>query len=165
MAKTVIENVVEIERSPVAVFDYASDHTHEQEWNPKMRSVRKLTHGPIGKGTRYEMEFAPGRPVVVTCVRFDRPRRWEAVGDTLGMHISLGGQVTPTVSGARLVLRTGFEGEGLRALILPLIGRRMRRELQRDVESIKSIVEAAPYEGMPSSVQTMGAVLTHVADR
>lgn len=144
MAKTLIENVVEIEKPPEVVFDYASDHTHESEWNPKMRSVRKLTDGPIGKGTRYEMEFLPGRPVVVTCVSFDRPERWEAVGDTLGMHISLGGEVTPIAGGARLVLRTQFEAKGLLGLALPGVGRRMRRELQRDVETIKTILEAVP---------------------
>ena len=144
MARTVIENVVEIDKPPAVVFDYASDHTHEPEWNPKMRWVRKLTDGPIGKGTRYEMEFVPGRPVVVTCVGFDRPDRWEAVGNTLGMHISLGGQVTPAAGGARLVLRTAFEARGPKALILPFVGRRMRRELQRDVETIKTILESVP---------------------
>lgn len=144
MARTVIENVVEIDKPPAVVFDYASDHTHEPEWNPKMRWVRKLTEGPIGKGTRYEMEFVPGRPVVVTCVGFDRPDRWEAVGDTLGMHISLGGQVTPIAGGARLVLHTQFEAKGLMGLSLPGVGRRMRRELQRDVETIKTILESVP---------------------
>jgi hypothetical protein len=144
MAKTVIENIVDIEMPPAVVFDYASDHTHEPEWNPKMRSVRKLTDGPIGNGTKYEMEFVPGRPVVVTCISFDRPASWEAVGDTLGMHISLGGEVIPVAGGSRLVLRTAFETGGLKALALPFVGRRMRRELQRDVETIKSILEAAP---------------------
>jgi len=144
MAKTVIENIVDIEMPPAVVFDYASDHTHEPEWNPKMRSVRKLTDGPIGNGTKYEMEFVPGRPVGVTCISFDRPASWEAVGDTLGMHISLGGEVIPVAGGARLVLRTAFETGGLKALALPFVGRRMRRELQRDVETIKSILEAAP---------------------
>jgi uncharacterized protein YndB with AHSA1/START domain len=146
MARTLIENIVEIDKSPAVVFDYASDHTHEPEWNPKMRSVRKLTDGPIGNGTKYEMEFVPGRPVVVTCVRFDRPDRWEAVGDTLGMHISLGGLVTPTEGGARLVFRTEFQANGLRALALPLVGRRMRRTLQHDVETIKAILESSPAE-------------------
>ena len=144
MAKTLIENVVVINKPAADVFDYASDHTHEPEWNPKMRSVRKLTDGPIGKGTMYEMEFVPGHPVVVTCVRFDRPDRWEAVGDTLGMHISLGGRVNPVAGGTRLVLQTSFEAGGLKALALPLVGRRMKRELQRDVETIKGILEAAP---------------------
>ncbi len=73
MGKAIIDNVVDIQRPLAKVFDYASDHTHEMEWNPKMRSVRKLTDGAIGRGTRYEMEFVPGRPVAVTCIGFDRP--------------------------------------------------------------------------------------------
>jgi Polyketide cyclase / dehydrase and lipid transport len=144
MAKAMIENIVDIDAPAVEVFDYASDHTHESEWNPKMRSVHKLTDGPIGKGTKYEMEFVPGRPVVVTCIGFDRPNAWEAVGDTLGMHISLGGQVSATATGTRLILRTEFGANGPMALLLPLVARRMRRELQRDVETIKTIVEAGP---------------------
>lgn len=143
MGKAVIENVVNIERPPVDVFDYASDHTHEMQWNPKMRSVRKLTQGPIGMGTQYEMEFVPGRPVIVTCVGFDRPQRWEAIGDTLGMHISLGGEVIPTAAGSRLTLRTQFEANFPLGLTLPLMARRMRREMQRDVETIKTILESS----------------------
>ena len=143
MGKAVIENVVNIERPPVEVFDYASDHTHEMQWNPKMRSVRKLTQGPIGMGTQYEMEFVPGRPVIVTCVGFDRPQRWEAIGDTIGMHISLGGEVIPTAAGSRLTLRTQFEANFPLGLTLPLMARRMRREMQRDVETIKTILESS----------------------
>jgi hypothetical protein len=64
----------------------------------------------------------------------------------LGMHISLGGQVTPIGGGARLVLHPRFEAQGLLGLALPGVGRRMRRELQRDVETIKTILESAPAE-------------------
>ena len=46
--KALIENEVDITRSTDEVFDYVSDHMHEAEWNPQMRSVRKLTDGPIG---------------------------------------------------------------------------------------------------------------------
>ncbi len=49
MAQTVIENVVQIEKPPAEIFDSASDHTHEPEWNPKVRFVRKLTDGPVGR--------------------------------------------------------------------------------------------------------------------
>jgi hypothetical protein len=143
MATSVIENIVDIARATDAVFDYVSDHTNESQWNPKMRSVRLLTNRPIGKGTRYEMEFVPGKPVEVTCIGFDRPQSWEAVGDTLGMHISLGGSVTPTPTGSHLVLRTAFSARGLRSAMLPLIRRNMQRELQRDVETIKTILESA----------------------
>ena len=40
----VLENMVEIARSPVDVFDYCSDLSNEREWSPgSMKSVEKLT--------------------------------------------------------------------------------------------------------------------------
>ena len=138
----VIENEIDIRRSPEEVFDYCSDHTHELEWNPKMRLVKKLTDGPVGVGTRYEMEFIPGRPLIAECVRFERPTAWTMEGRALGMNMALGGQVTPSNDGAHLVLETAFQARGIRALILPLIQRRMWPEFERDVHTIKSILEA-----------------------
>jgi len=141
--KALIENAVDIGRSAEDVFDYASDHMREPEWNPAMRSVRKLSEGPVGLGTRYEMEFVPGKPMVATCDDFDRPRSWEVSGRVLGMDVTLGGEVTPTARGSHLVFRTVFGSSGLRALALPLMRRRMAPAMQRNVERIKTILESA----------------------
>ena len=48
----VVENAIEIEARPEAVFDYCTDVLREPEWNPKLLEVEKLTAGPIGLGTR-----------------------------------------------------------------------------------------------------------------
>ena len=69
----VIETAIDIARPAEVVFGYCSDHTNEIEWNPAMRRVAKITGGPVGAGTRYEMEFLPGRPMVAECVRFAPP--------------------------------------------------------------------------------------------
>lgn len=138
----VIENEIDIKRSPQDVFEYCSDHTHELDWNPKMRFVNKLTEGPIGVGTRYEMEFIPGRPLIAECVHFERPTAWKVEGRALGMNVTLGGRVAAVNGGAHLVLETAFQAKGLRALALPLIRRRMWPEFERDVHTIKSILEA-----------------------
>jgi Polyketide cyclase / dehydrase and lipid transport len=139
--KALIENEIDIERPAEEVFDYVSDHLHEQEWNPRMRRVRKLTEGPIGLGTRYEMEFIPGRPLVATCDGFDRPRSWQVTGKALGMDVTLGGHVTPKAAGSHLVFRTEFRSRGLRSFVLPLVQRRMAAQMQHHVERIKSILE------------------------
>jgi hypothetical protein len=43
----VVENVIEIARSPEDVFDYSVDLEREPEWTPKARRVTKVTEGPI----------------------------------------------------------------------------------------------------------------------
>jgi uncharacterized protein YndB with AHSA1/START domain len=78
----VIETAIDIARSAEVVFGYCSDHTNETEWNPAMRRVAKTTDGPIGVGTRYELEFLPGPPIAAECVRFapPHPGRWQVRG-------------------------------------------------------------------------------------
>ena len=141
MKASIIENEIDIRRSPEVVFDYCSDHTREPEWNPKMRYIKKLSEGPMGVGTRYEMEFVPGRPMIAECVRFERPTAWILEGKMLGMKVSFGGRVTPTSDGTHLVLQTRFLAPGPLGLALPLLRRRMWPEFERDIHTIKSILE------------------------
>ena len=146
MPTAVIENIVDINKPPAEVFDYASDHMREKEWNPAMRYVRKLTDGPVGLGTRYEMEFVPGQPMVATCDGFDRPKSWNVSGRALGMDVTLGGEVIGTPTGSHLTIRTSFSSRGIRALALPFIRRRMSPPMQRNVERIKAILESAALQ-------------------
>ena len=72
----VVENAVDIARSPEDVFDYCVDLTREPEWNPKARRVEQVTAGPIGLGTRYEAEFLKGNTTTIEFVRFEHPVAW-----------------------------------------------------------------------------------------
>lgn len=82
----VVEVEVDLDRPVEVVFDYCSDHRNEIEWNPKMRGVAKLTEGPVGVGTRYEMALLPGRSIVSECVRFEPPTRWAVEGQVYGFR-------------------------------------------------------------------------------
>jgi uncharacterized protein YndB with AHSA1/START domain len=145
----VIQAAVDIARPAEAVFGYCSDHTHEIEWNPAMRRVAKITDGPVGAGTRYEMEFLPGRPIVAECVRFDPPACWAVAGSGNGMRSSFSGRVTAVPAGARLEFRMEIEPRGLLRAALPLLRRRMPRNLARDIALIKARLEAPAGPRLP----------------
>jgi uncharacterized protein YndB with AHSA1/START domain len=93
----VIEAEADIQRSPEEVFAYCSDHTHEPEWNIKMKDVAKLTDAPIGLGTRYRMEFTSAPSVISECVRFERPSVWEMVGRSRAMTFGWRGRVSVVI--------------------------------------------------------------------
>lgn len=137
----VIEAEADIKRSAEEVFAYCSDPMREPEWNPRMRHIEQIGDGPVGVGARYTMEFIPGRPMVVECVRFDRPTAWSLVGAPQRMQFGLGGRVLATNDGAHLVLRMEFRAHGVPGLALPLLRRRMRPELARDIATIKARLE------------------------
>jgi uncharacterized protein YndB with AHSA1/START domain len=137
----VIETAIDIARPAETVFGYCSDHTNEIDWNPAMRRVAKITDGPVGAGTRYEMQFLPGRPVAAECVRFDPPASWAVTGSGNGMRSWFSGRVTPVPAGARLEFRMEIEPRGLLRAALPLLRRRMPRDLARDIALIKARLE------------------------
>jgi hypothetical protein len=139
----VIESEADIATSPEDVFDYCSDPMNEPEWNVKMKGVEKVTEGPFGIGTRYRMEFVSGPPVMSECVRLERPGVWEMFGGSRVMRSGWRGRVLPSPAGAHLVLRMEIELRGLLGLGTPLLRRRMRAELERDIATIKATLEGA----------------------
>jgi uncharacterized protein YndB with AHSA1/START domain len=137
----VIEAEADIRRSAGEVFDYASDPANEPEWNIRMRRVEKLTGGPVGVGARYRMDFTQGPAAISECVRFERPGCWEHAGRSKILSSGFSGQVVPQGEGSHLLLRMQIRPRGPLRLALPLVRRRMRRELARDVVTIKARLE------------------------
>jgi hypothetical protein len=106
-----------------------------------MKDVAKLTQGPIGLGTRYRMEFTSAPLVISQCVRFERPSVWEMVGQSRAMRFGWRGRVLPRADGAHLLLRMELHLPRLLGLAAPLLRRRMRPELERDIAAIKARLE------------------------
>jgi polyketide cyclase/dehydrase/lipid transport protein len=131
----------DIGRPAGQVFDYASDPANEPEWNIRMTRLEKLTSGPVGVGARYRMQFTQGPPALSECVQFQRPRSWEHAGESKIFTSTFGGRVAPAGNGCHLLLRMQIRPRGLLQLALPLLRRRMRSELERDIAAIKARLE------------------------
>jgi hypothetical protein len=139
----VIEVQADIRRSPEEIFDYASDPAREPEWNIRAKRVVKLTEEPVGMGARYRMEFTQGPPAISECVRFERPSMWELVGGSKIISSRFSGRVEPRGDRSNLLLRMVIGPRGPLRLALPLLRRRMQRELERDIATIQAKLESA----------------------
>jgi hypothetical protein len=89
------------------------------------------------------MQFTSAPSVISECVRFERPSVWEMVGRSRAMRFGWRGRVLPTADDAHLMLRMEIELRGLVGLSAPLLRRRMRPELERDIAAIKARLEGA----------------------
>jgi hypothetical protein len=137
----IVENAVDIRRSPEEVFDYCTDILREPDWNPRTRRVDKLTEGPISLGTRFEGEWIKGNPMVIEYVRFERPTLWASVGRSPRLDATSEGRVSATPDGAHLTIRMDLRPRGLLTLLLPLMRRSMHRREDRNLATIKAILE------------------------
>lgn len=139
----VIEAEADIQRPAEEVFDYASDPANEPGWNVRLKRIQKLTGGPVGVGGRYRMEFTQGPAAISECVRFERPASWEHAGGSKILSSGFSGRVVPRGEHSHLLLRMQIRPRGPLRLVLPLVRRRMQRELERDVVMIKARLECA----------------------
>lgn len=137
----IIENTVEIARSPEAVFDYLADQGNEIHWNPDCLSMQKITEGPVGVGTRFRAKWKQGPVVETECSRFERPRMWRYEN---GGQISVALTVTlvPTPSGGTLMTSHGeWTPHGWFRLVFPVFIRLMRRAERSVVANARRALE------------------------
>jgi Polyketide cyclase / dehydrase and lipid transport len=146
----VIEAEADIRRPAEEVFDYASDPANEPGWNIRVKRIEKLTGGPVGVGARYRMEFTQGPAAISECVRFERPGFWEHTGGSKIISSGFSGTVVPQGEDSHLLLRMQIRPRGPLRLALPLVCRRMQRELARDVVTIKARLEGAAHTSADS---------------
>jgi uncharacterized protein YndB with AHSA1/START domain len=139
---------IEISRSPVDVFAYATDLSRYAEWQPGVTAARLQGSGPIRAGSRAVVTRRVGPRTVEyieEMVELDPPWRWTVR--------SIGGlPVTATARGAiesldgghrsRITITLDFQAHGIGKLLLPLVVRRQaRKTLPKEAQELKLTLE------------------------
>ena len=141
-----VEESIEINRSLQEVFDYVSDVGNYPEWMAHALEVRKDTAGPPQQGDRFTLAIkSVGR-------RFETPyERASYVANRRYTDRAVGGpfpnqrwesiyQEVPT--GTRLMREVEAEGGGLLKVLEALQKRAVKRQLRKDLKTLKDVLEA-----------------------
>jgi hypothetical protein len=146
----VVEAAVRIDRGADRVFAYSSDPCSEPEWNPQVAEVEKLTGGPIGVGSRYRMRFRSGvGNSLVEVVAFDAPRTWASRSSAARLDVRFQGDVVPDAGGCCLRFRAAVRPRGVLRLLAPVLRRVLRRRLQQDLSTLRTLHEDERTDGVP----------------
>jgi len=136
----VIENSVQINRSPEEVFDYLIDLRNELEWNPDVQSMAKITDDPIDVGTKFLAKWKQSKLIEVECIRFERPYRWAySNGGPLTVIFDI--TLTPQGNATLLASRFDVRPRGLMQLFFPIILRQLKRGEKQNMAHIKNALE------------------------
>jgi hypothetical protein len=136
----VIENTVEIDRLPEVVFDYLVDLRNELKWNPDVKSMEKVTEGPIGVGTQFLAKWKQSASLIVECIKFDRPRSW-TYRNGGPVSVDLHATVSPAGAGSRVVTRFDARPNGWFWLVFPIFLLVMRHAEKRNALNYKRALE------------------------
>jgi uncharacterized protein YndB with AHSA1/START domain len=137
----IIENTVEIARTPHDVFDFLADQGNEVHWNPDCVSMEKLTDGPVGVGTRFRAKWKQGPAIESVCTRFDRPHLWQYEnGGPVSVVLTVTLEPTPS-GGTRLTSHGAWAPNGWFRLVFPVFIRVMRRSERAVVSNARRALE------------------------
>lgn len=138
---TTIDSEIFINRTPEEVFDYCVDMTHEQDWNPKAKSIEKITNGPIGVGTQYKAKWQGSPELIVECQRYDKPNQWIYHNDG-ALTVTSTYNLTARDSGTLLSSRFEAEPNGIMKLLFPLMKSSFKKQFPQNLAFIKAKLEA-----------------------
>jgi uncharacterized protein YndB with AHSA1/START domain len=130
---------------PAEVFAAAADPQKQLEWDPgTMRSVEKLTPGPLGRGARYRANFKGFGVVEYDYPEYEPGRRFAhhsvmMMGD---MRHTFEFEAVP--EGTRLTQSIVVEPKGIGRLMAPLMSRMLHNRLRVVGSELKEYLKNPP---------------------
>ena len=120
-----------IERPPAEVFEVAADPYEQLKWDSgTLKSVEKLTPGPLGRGSRYRGEFKGFGTVEYEYDEFEPGRRFThhtlmKIGEVRHLF-----EFEAASEGTRLTQSIVAEPKGMGKLMAPIMKAMMKRRLR-----------------------------------
>ena len=136
-----------IDRPVAEVFDAIADVDNLAKWNPTIKGSRKLSEGPVGNGTRFEMTIQGFGNVPQTLEEFERNKRARYVPHfraLAGGHRFL---LTPQGSRTQVDHELEMTPQGWFRIFTPFMGMMGRRNLSATADALKRYVEGLPGKG------------------
>jgi hypothetical protein len=141
---------IRLDQDPEAVWEFLTSESNDVNWRaPWLRSVRRLTDGPIGVGARYESRyrfFGREETVVTELTEIERPRRlaWRQVGPG-SLAVNDGHYDLDVVDGGtRFTVEGVIESRGLARLIDGPFAAYLRRASRQQLAQLAAAIRQAP---------------------
>ena len=141
-----VQGSVEIDRTLQEVFNYVSDVDNYPKWMAHVLGVRKEAPGPPWESDRFVVAIkSVGRsfetPYERTSYEADRRYTDRAVGGPIPNH-QWHSAFEEVPKGTRYTRTVDVESRGLLKLLEPLQKRAADRQLRKDLQTLKGVVEA-----------------------
>jgi len=144
-----LQSRVLVDRSVDEVFSRLADLELSPAWAVASGVIerRKLTDGPVGRGTRFQAldQLLPGRPLrfVVEITEFE-PDRYIAANWSEPIRGGWNARFQPRNGSTELTFTAEMHPTGVLRLIAPVIGAVARRAMKKDLANFKVWVESTP---------------------
>jgi carbon monoxide dehydrogenase subunit G len=133
-----------IARSPQEVFDFITTPDNAAKVVPSVKSMVKLTEGPVGVGTRYrETRLMNGKEAhaELEVVAYEPGQTYAMKNLTEGIETVYRYTFHPEADGTRVDLACEVKASGFKKLMLPLVASILRKEDGDHLQRLKQALE------------------------
>ena len=133
-----------ISRPPQEVFDFITDSDNAPKVVPSVKSMVKLTDGPVRIGTRYrETRLMNGKEqsAELEVVAYEPNQKYAMKNVTEGIEIVYRYTFHPEAGGTRVDLVCEVKAGGLKKLVLPMVASILKREDGDHLQRVKKVLE------------------------
>ena len=135
---------ISINRPVEDVFRFVADTANDPKWHTDALEVRRMTDGPVGKGTTYHLRLKPSMGVsegTVEMAEFQPNRRQVLRGDMGKMKPTITYLFQPAGSGTAFTRRVQFELPGMMRLMQPLVRGMVKKRNTAFLANLKRVLE------------------------
>ena len=133
-----------IARSPKEVFEFITASENAPKISQSVKSMVKLTDGPLRVGTRFrETRLMGGKEqqAELEIVEFEPTQRYSMQNLTEGIETVYRYNFQPERDGTRIDLVCEVKAKGIKKLMLPLVASILKKEDGDHLQRVKKILE------------------------
>lgn len=133
-----------ISRSPKEVFDFITSSDNASKVVPSVKSMVKLTEGPVRLGTRYrETRLMSGKEqyAELEVVDYEPNQKYAMKNVTAGIETVYRYTFHPEADGTRVNLVCEVKAGGLKKLMLPMVASILKKEDGDHLQKVKEALE------------------------
>lgn len=141
-----LRDSIEVPRPQAETFAYVADWSHLADWDPGIAESRKVSDGPVGTGTQFDVlaDFR-GRtiPMRYTIIEFEEGRR--VVLDGQGDNVTSVDEITveEIESGSRITYDADIKMKGIYRIVQPFLGGTFNKMGQKALAGLKKELDQA----------------------
>jgi carbon monoxide dehydrogenase subunit G len=133
-----------IARTPKEVFDFIADSENASKVVSSVKSMVKLTEGPVGVGTRYRETRLMNRKEAhseLEIVEFDPHQKYAMKNVTEGIESVYRYHLQPEENGSRVDLSCEVKASGVKKLMVPLVVSILKKKDGDHLKRLKKAME------------------------
>jgi carbon monoxide dehydrogenase subunit G len=141
----ILTDTLEVDRSIEEVFAFVGDFANTQVWDPGVASAQNVTVGPIGVGTKYDLQVVFGKrtlPMTYEVIEWDPPNRVVLRGEGTTVIAIDDIRFESTASGTRIFYTADLRLKGVLRFAEPLLRSRFDQTGRQAIAGMRRALEA-----------------------